>query len=307
MAENQAKRSQTHSPRMATRRLQRKCMSTALSGAARRQSNVLFFEGECPAAPNRETLDDILRAWKGDYRTLERNHTYIQWLFPIEQRGVNPHAQPLQAHEAETIRSSRRLSARFLEGYKLMLDFYGIVLVDEEAGIVARAQHWRPRLQNLVNRPHNFLRVTRILKCLRLVGREHYIPPLLGHFVDLLEQPDSRPLARYASSLIDFWIPTMEDSAQREQLLARARAAASGGAPAVRRSESGPAGAGWAQAQRPVRLQRSATAGGEAHDPRGWPRPDTRGEWAHDVSAPGELSDDCIDTTPSVSSDEGDD
>lgn len=252
---------------MATRRLQQPCIGTALSGHARRQENVLFYEGECHAAPNRETLLDILHGWRGDYRTLERNHTYIQWLFPIEERGVNPYAQPLRAHEAETIKSSPRLSARFLEAYKMMLDFYGAVLMDEAGGTVARSEHWRPRLRSMVHHPHNFLRVTRILKCLGLLGREHFKAPLLRHFVILLEQPDSHLLANsYANSLLDFWIPTLEDTAERERLFARARIAASG-APIMRRSESGP---GEAEPPgRPALERPSLSTDGEERGPRG--------------------------------------
>ncbi len=36
-----------------------------------------------------------------------------------------------------------------LESYKLMLDFYGIHLVDEKTGEVKRALNWRDRFNNL--------------------------------------------------------------------------------------------------------------------------------------------------------------
>ena len=37
--------------------------------------------------------------WKGNYEWLERHHGYIQWLFPIRERGLNWDAQELQPHE----------------------------------------------------------------------------------------------------------------------------------------------------------------------------------------------------------------
>jgi len=46
-------------------------------------------------------IDNIHEQWWGDYRHLEWNHSYIQWLFPIRERGLNPHAQELQLHEAK--------------------------------------------------------------------------------------------------------------------------------------------------------------------------------------------------------------
>lgn len=36
-----------------------------------------------------------------------------------------------------------------LKSYKLMLDFYGIVLCDEKTGEVRRAKHWEERFDNL--------------------------------------------------------------------------------------------------------------------------------------------------------------
>jgi hypothetical protein len=93
----------------------------------------------------------------------------------------------------------------------MMLDFYGARLVDWEtggapapqaaarcsteqqngmarsalparadarrvAGELARGDAWRERFANLCARPHNFLRITRILKCLGEVGLERSLP-----------------------------------------------------------------------------------------------------------------------------------
>lgn len=38
---------------------------------------------------------------------------------------------------------------RLLKSYKLMLDFYGIQLVNEETGEVQRAKNWKERFENL--------------------------------------------------------------------------------------------------------------------------------------------------------------
>ena len=49
----------------------------------RLSKNVEFFRNICPALPNEEKLSEILEKWKDDFRELESNHNYIQWLFPI--------------------------------------------------------------------------------------------------------------------------------------------------------------------------------------------------------------------------------
>ena len=46
-------------------------------------------------------IDIIHKDWWGNYQLLEYNHSYIQWLFPIREQGLNMYAEVLQPHEAE--------------------------------------------------------------------------------------------------------------------------------------------------------------------------------------------------------------
>lgn len=64
-----------------------------------------------------------------------------------------------------------------------MLDFYGMRLVDEETGQLARSEEvapssasWRVRYSNLTRNMHNFLRITRIMKSNSEVRPQHYRP-----------------------------------------------------------------------------------------------------------------------------------
>ena len=52
----------------------------------------------------------------------------------------------------------------------MMLHFYGMRLVDSATGKVARAEHYRGRYAHLNRSFHNYLRITRILKCLGECG-----------------------------------------------------------------------------------------------------------------------------------------
>ena len=49
-------------------------------------------------------IDVIHKKWWGKHDHLEYNHSYIQWLFPIRERGLNMYADELQLHEAEVKR-----------------------------------------------------------------------------------------------------------------------------------------------------------------------------------------------------------
>lgn len=81
-------------------------------------------------------------------------------------------AQPLTLPEARHIAANN--VERVRRSYEMMLDFYGMQLVNAETGAVARSSDWRARFRNIVDRRHNFLRITRILKSLSYLGLDHY-------------------------------------------------------------------------------------------------------------------------------------
>ena len=79
-------------------------------------------------------IDEIHKEWFGDYDLLEAHHGYIQWLFPIREDGLNHYAQQLQLHEAKAISEDSKLQGRIIKSYELMLDFYGMRLIDTTTG-----------------------------------------------------------------------------------------------------------------------------------------------------------------------------
>lgn len=112
--------------------------------------NLLFYQNKIPFEPNGEYIDKIHKCWHNDYDMLEHNHNFIQWLFPLQERGVNYCATPLTWSEIQLMKSDEEVMKRLLESYKLMLGFYGIVLLDPDTGKVARAkENWKNRFQNL--------------------------------------------------------------------------------------------------------------------------------------------------------------
>jgi hypothetical protein len=73
--------------------------------------------------------------------------------------------QPLTKNEAEQFKNSTEMQNRLIKSYELMLDFYGFVL-NKETLEIERSSDYVSRFRNLCYHSHNYLRITRILKCL---------------------------------------------------------------------------------------------------------------------------------------------
>lgn len=108
-----------------------------------------FLSGESPDGEGRY-LTEIQR-WPD--RELESVHDFIQWMFPLtEPSPVNPDAPVLDAETIAEIRARPELQEAVRASLESMRRFY------EES------THW------ISPGNHNHLRITRILKCLKLVG-----------------------------------------------------------------------------------------------------------------------------------------
>ncbi|XP_068120688.1 opioid growth factor receptor-like [Hyperolius riggenbachi] len=183
--------------------------------------NVRFYRNEIPFQPNGTLIELLHYYWKDDYYELEMNHNYIQWLFPLRERGVNPYASPLTPHEIQVMRSDDVIRRRLLQSYKLMLGFYGIMLLDENTGDVWRAENWMERFHNLNTNTHNNLRITRILKCLGELGYEHFQAPLVRFFLE--ETLCSGNLQNVKRSALDHFMFTVKDNSECQALVQFAR------------------------------------------------------------------------------------
>ncbi|XP_076353194.1 opioid growth factor receptor-like protein 1 isoform X1 [Tachypleus tridentatus] len=179
--------------------------------------NYLFFSNKIPMRPDGLYIEEILKNWFGDYEKLEYTHSYIQWLFPIRKKGLNAEAQPLQLHEAKAIRSDPQIRDRILRAYNMMLDFYGIKLVNELTGEVKRGHNWEERVKGLNKYLHNYLRITRILKFLGEAGFEDFKCPLVEFL--LLECLKEKSLTEAKISLRDYWSGVLRNEADRTYIL----------------------------------------------------------------------------------------
>lgn len=179
--------------------------------------NVEFYSGKCRSKPDGDYIDTIHEKWFGNYSLLERHHGYIQWLFPIREEGMNFHSQKLQPHEAKTIQETPEMKNRVIKSYEMMLDFYGMKLVNQETGEVSRSDNYKKRYRNLNHSFHNYLRITRILKCLGELGLEHYKMPFVEHVLNEIFEHDN--LRNCYDSCVRFWVQILKNDEERDKIM----------------------------------------------------------------------------------------
>ena len=147
---------------------------------------IKFYEGTGTDDQGR-TLDQIL-GW--DFNKLESIHNYIQWLFPLTDRSsANWNAPVLTQSDIEVFRSSALVRKNLVSAFHRMMSFYGFEVVNPRgtnpiflnngADFPERAANW------LTRGNHNFLRLTRIMKSLRLAKLDPYATALFQSLDDL--------------------------------------------------------------------------------------------------------------------------
>lgn len=159
---------------------------TASSNRKMLQSNpppqlVLFYDPTINA-PDEEgrTLSSIL-AWPDS--TLESSHDYIQQIFPLpEQSTFNPSAPLISAQVFSSFRERADLRGRLRQSFIRILAFYGLEqrINDTDSGEIGdvvlkivKAPNFNNASRNWVKLfDHNHLRITRIIRCLRVLGLE---------------------------------------------------------------------------------------------------------------------------------------
>ncbi|KAG1906625.1 opioid growth factor receptor conserved region-domain-containing protein [Suillus fuscotomentosus] len=178
--------------------------------------NLLFYQNRLRCQPDDLLISEIHQSWRKDYNQLEYNHGYIQWVFPIRENGMNFEAQALQLHEATAMKEDSDVIERIKASYELMLDFYGMCLVNFETGLVGRSEGYKTRYQNLLQAPHNNLRITRILKCLSEMDLEHLNAGFLLHVLN--EQSEHKQLntSLLRDSMDRWWANCLRNKADRE-------------------------------------------------------------------------------------------
>jgi hypothetical protein len=147
------------------------------------------------------TFDEIL-GW--DDAHLEMVHDYIQWIFPLPERsGANPWAPVLDAASIAAIRGNAKMQAWLRAAFERMLAFYGFALDDdvvvEGPRFASAARKW------LHVGNHNHLRLTRMLRSLRVLGLERESAALWEALRALYERDRAAGRRAITEETFEFW------------------------------------------------------------------------------------------------------
>ena len=133
------------------------------------------------------TLKDILN-W--DDTRLESQHDYIQWLFPLAvQSAYNGNAPILDQSMIKIFRGDKSLQNRVLDSLHRMLAFYGLEQ-NAETQEITRASNFTERFKGgwLTPGNHNFLRITRIITSLGLLGLSNHATAFFTIMKDIAQK-----------------------------------------------------------------------------------------------------------------------
>ena len=162
---------------------------------------VRFYRGTGADAEGRR-LDEVL-AWDDD--ALEAVHDFIQWLFPLpEPSGFNPDAPLLTPQDVAAFRRDPALRANLRRSFERILSFLG--LAETAGGEIDAGPNFAARAPGVWEHPnHNWLRVTRILRSLRLLGLEDEAQALYRRLEDFND------LKRFPADTFRYWTGAVRD------------------------------------------------------------------------------------------------
>ena len=128
---------------------------------------IRFYKNEIPCSSG-HTIDEII-GW--DDLKLEGIHNYIQWVFPIEEPSAfNIHCPVLMPEDVFEFASDPEIKNRFYLILHKMFKFYGFKPENKGMGFGLDFESRKHKLFSY--KDHNQLRMTRILRCLCLLGFE---------------------------------------------------------------------------------------------------------------------------------------
>lgn len=138
---------------------------------------IRFYDPSLQAPDSKgRTLSSIL-AWNNI--NLETHHDYIQWLFPLPERSSMSYSAPIITRSTFTaFRSRPELRDRMRDSLRRMCRFYGFAFQasnDFDGVRIERLQDrdcWPGARSWVSSFTHNHLRITRIIRSLRVLGLE---------------------------------------------------------------------------------------------------------------------------------------
>ncbi len=124
---------------------------------------------------------------------LEHVHDYIQWLFPLpEQSQFQPHVPVLTGEDIQAFKSQPAMQDNMRQSFHRLLAFYGFRDTGETLELT---ENFNERVQNwLTPMNHNFLRITRILRSLTLLGLDEEAKRFFDTLDKLYQAPGAKEM-----------------------------------------------------------------------------------------------------------------
>jgi len=163
---------------------------------------VRFYDPAIAAPDYQGRILSAIIAW--DDRKLESCHDYIQVMFPLPEGSAFAWSVPIIDRATfDAFRTRPELRDRLRDSFIRMLAFYGFELQQTNDGPkVSRGPHFSAAEGNWVRRfDHNHLRITRIIRSLRVLGLE---AEATAFYVALREVYDSSK-GQIGPKSMNFW------------------------------------------------------------------------------------------------------
>jgi len=162
-----------------------------------------FYLGNGPDAEGRRLVE--ICQWDDDQ--LEEVHDFIQWLFPLpEPSQFNPDAPLLSQEDIAAFKSDPTLRRNLLTSFERILRFLGL---SEKDGEITEGANFMARAPDVWLAPnHNWLRTTRILRSLCLLGCRDQAQALFAW----LEKQYTRRKYPITSESFAYWQAALQDA-----------------------------------------------------------------------------------------------
>jgi hypothetical protein len=162
-----------------------------------------FYSGTEPDHRGRH-LDDI-QQWADD--RLEAVHDYIQWLFPLpEPSGFSAAAPVLNREVIQEFRTRPELQQKLRVSFLRMVNFYGLEARSGEQITVTRTPNFATKATVWLSPGnHNHLRITRILRCLNLLGLEAEARAFFDCLSEIYKDEQNKPTSAISGETMLYW------------------------------------------------------------------------------------------------------
>lgn len=132
----------------------------------------------------------IAEVWAFSDDEMEQHHDFIQWLFPLrEPSRFNPDAPLLTDADVAAFRAEPSLRDHLRRSLDRFLGFLGLERINGE---VHPGRDFPSKRDVWLYPNHNWLRITRVLHCLRLLGLDDERTALFKGLSGLRERGEAR-------------------------------------------------------------------------------------------------------------------